>query len=130
VYANSSFYRNRFGNFVIQSEDGDDVLTGNLLPISPKYVVNWGATFTPTTPVNFTVNVKHLSSVQTNTENTFALPRYSVADAAVSWRRGSLRITVSAHNIFDETYYWNGDGETADPGRPRQVLVGVSMLFR
>ena len=80
--------------------------------------------------MTLTVNVKHLSSVQTDTANTFSLPRYSVADAAISWRRGPLRITVSGHNIFDEKYYWNGDGETADPGRPRQVLVGVSMVFR
>jgi iron complex outermembrane recepter protein len=130
VYANSSFYRNRFGNFVIQSADGDEVLTGNLLPISPRYVVNWGTTITPVAPVTFTLNVKHLSSVQTNRENTFALPRYSVADAAVAWRRGAMRITLSGHNLFNEKYYWNGDGETADPGRPRQVLVGVSMLFR
>jgi len=130
VYANSSFYRNRFGNFVIQTEDADEVLTGNFLPISPKYVVNWGAAFTPSNPVTLTMNVKHLSSVQTDTANTFSLPRYSVADAAISWRRGPLRITVSGHNIFDEKYYWNGDGETADPGRPRQVLVGVSMVFR
>ena len=84
----------------------------------------------PAPPVTITWNMKHLSSVQTNFENSFLLPRYSVADAAVTWRRGPMRITVSAHNLFNEEYYWNGDGETADPGRPRQVLASVSFLFR
>lgn len=130
VYANASFYRNRFGEFIIESEDGDEVLTGNRLPISPDYVVNWGATFTPAAPIEATLSVKHVGEVQTNRENTFALDPYALVDAAVSWRRGRLRVTLSAHNLFDESYYWNGDGETADPGRPRQVLVTTGFVFR
>jgi outer membrane receptor protein involved in Fe transport len=41
-----------------------------------------------------------------------------------------VRVTLSARNLFDEQYYWNGDGETADPGRPRQILLSTSLLFR
>lgn len=130
VYLNASFYRNRFGDFVIQSEDGDEVLTGNRLPISPDRVVNWGATFMPRPFLNATVNVKHVGDVQTNRENTFALDPYTVVDAAVSWLRGPLRLTLSAHNLLNEDYYWNGDGETADPGRPRQVLITAGVRFR
>ena len=130
MYLNASFYRNRFGDFVIQSEDGDEILTGNRLPISPNHVVNWGARFTPRSFIDATLNVKHVGDVQSNRENTFTLDPYTVVDAAVSWRRGQLRLTLSAHNLLDEEYYWNGDGETADPGRPRQVLLTASVRFR
>ena len=41
AYVNASFYHSRFGDFVIESEDGDEVLTGNGLPIAPDYVINW-----------------------------------------------------------------------------------------
>jgi outer membrane receptor protein involved in Fe transport len=104
AYVNAAFYRNRFGDFVIQSEDGDEVLTGNRLPISPNRVVNWGVRLT--------------------------IDPYTLVDAAVTWRRGPLRTTLSAHNLFNEEYYWNADGFTADPGRPRQVLFTVSVLFK
>jgi outer membrane receptor protein involved in Fe transport len=129
-YANASFYRNRFGDFVVQSENGDEILTGNRLPISPSYVVNWGAKVMPAPIVEATVNVKHLSDVQANNGNTFLLSPYSTVDAAVTWRRSPLRITLSAHNLVNEEYYWNSDGETADPGRPRQVLLTFSVLTK
>jgi outer membrane receptor protein involved in Fe transport len=130
LFFNASFYRNRFGHFVIESDEGDTVLTGNRLPISPDHVVNWGTSFRPASSVNATLTVKHMGNVQTNRDNTFMLDAFDVVDAAVSWQHARLRITLSAHNLFDEEYYWNGDGETADPGRPRQILVTTSFLFR
>ena len=69
--------------------------------------------------------------MQTNRDNTFLLGAFTVVDAAVSWQRGPrVRVTLAAHNLLNEQYYWNGDGETADPGRPRQILVSTSLLFR
>jgi len=125
AYVNASFYNSRFAEFVIQSEDGDEVLTGNKLPIAPDYVVNWGATFRPVPSVDATFNVKSTSAVEANRENTFRIDPYTPVDAAVTWRRGPLRAT--ARNLFNEEYYWNADGETADPGRPRQILFTVSV---
>jgi outer membrane receptor protein involved in Fe transport len=129
VFVNASFYRNRFADFVIQSEDGDDSLTGNRLPISPDYVVNWGATITPVPRIEGTFTVKHVSTVQADNDNTFVVPSYNVADAAVSWKNGPFRVTLSAHNLFNAQYYWNADGETADPARPRQVLVSFAVKY-
>ena len=63
-------------------------------------------------------DVKHVSDVMTDENNTFKLDPYTVVDAAVSWRRGPLRFTLSAHNLFNEEYYFNGSDESADPGRP------------
>jgi hypothetical protein len=99
---NASFYRNRFGTFVIQSADGDEVLTGNRLPISPDAVVNWGVTCRPVPSVEATLNVKHVGDVETNRENSFALDPYSLVDGAVTWQRGPLRVTLSAHNFFQQ----------------------------
>ena len=62
--------------------------------------------------------------------NTFGLDRYTLVDAAVSWRRGPLRLTLSAHNLLNEEYYYNGSDESADPGRPRQVLLTTAVSFR
>jgi iron complex outermembrane receptor protein len=131
VYMNASIYRNRFGRFVVEEDEGDTVLTGNRLPISPDHVVNWGGNVTVRNLVHASVDIKHVGGVQTNRDNTFALGAFTVVDAAVSWQRGPrVRVTLSAHNLFDEPYYWNGDGETADPGRPRQILLSTSLLFR
>ena len=130
TYLNASFYRNRFGAFVIESEDGDQALTGNRLPISPDSVVNWGLTVTPVPAVDATVSVKYMGDVQADRANTFTIDPYTLVDAAVTWRRGPVRFTLSAHNLFDKQYYWNSDGETADPGRPRQILFKTSVTLK
>jgi iron complex outermembrane receptor protein len=130
AYVNASFYRNRFGDFVIESEDGDEDLTGNRLPMSPDYVVNWGGSYRPVSAVDIRADVKHQGGVQADRENTFTLEPFAIVDAAVSWTRGPLRVTLSGHNLLDEEYYWNSDGDTADPGRPRQVLLSTAVVFR
>ena len=98
--------------------------------MSPDYLVNWGLSVAPDAAVNANVGVKHVSDMQGNDDNSFGLDGYTVVDAAVSWRRGPLRITLSAHNLLNEEYYWNGDGESADPASPRQVLLTTSVRFR
>jgi outer membrane receptor protein involved in Fe transport len=130
AYVNASFYRSKFGDFVIQSEDGDEVLTGNRVPIAPNYVVNWGLTARPVPSIEAVLNVKHIGDMAANNDNSFIIDPANLVDAAVTWRRGPLRVTLSAHNLFNEEYYWNADGDVADPGRPRQVLVTVSVLAK
>jgi len=105
-------------------------LTGNRLPVSPGYVLNWGAAFNPAPSIALNLDVKHLDSVQANRENSFLIDAYTLVDAAGSWQRQRVRITLSAHNLFNKQYYWNSDGETADPGRPRQVILSTSIRLR
>jgi outer membrane receptor protein involved in Fe transport len=66
----------------------------------------------------------------TDRDNTFFLPSYSLVDLAGTWRRGPLRVTLSAYNLFNKEYYWSGGSETVDPGNPRRVLVTTSVLFK
>ena len=133
LYANAALYRNRFGDFVIESAGGDTVLTGNRLPIAPDRIINGGVIITPAAAVNIRLDVKHVGDVMVDRGNTFMLDPYTLLDAAVSWYLGPTRITLSAHNLLNEEYYWNGDtsrAESPDPGAPRQVLLTTSFSFR
>jgi iron complex outermembrane receptor protein len=132
-YVNGAFYRNRFGDFVIESAGGNTVLTGNRLPIAPDRIINGGVVITPSPAVNLRLDVKHVGDVMVDQGNTFELDPYTLVDASISWYRGPTRITLSAHNLLNEEYYWNGDtsrAESADPGAPRQVLLTTSFSFR
>jgi iron complex outermembrane receptor protein len=132
TYVNAGFYHHRYGDFTIESDDGDTVLDGNRLEMSPDYIISWGAVARPARPVTVTFDVKHVGGVMVDETNTFELDKYTLVDASVSWQVRALRITLSAHNLFDEEYYWNGgsDAESADPARPRQVLVTTALRFR
>ena len=133
LYANAALYRNRFGDFVIEQASGDTVLTGNRLPIAPDRIINGGVVITPADAVNVRFDVKHVGDMMIDRGNTFMLDPYTLLDAAVSWYLGPTRITLSAHNLLNEEYYWNGDtsrAESADPGAPRQVLLTTSFSFR
>ena len=115
---------------MIESAGGNTELTGNRVRMSPDRIVNWGVNVTPVPVIDLTLDVKHMGDVVGNEDNSFLLDSYTLVDAAVSWQRGPLRLTLSAHNLFNAEYYWNGDGESADPGAPRQVLVSTSVRFR
>ena len=69
------------------------------------------------------------TTVALGTGAPFIVPAYTLFDVSGSWRRGPLRVTLSAKNLFDEEYYWSGGSETLDPGAP-QVLVTTSFLFK
>ena len=133
VWANAAFYRNTFGDFVIEQAGSVTDLTGNRLNMSPEYLANWGVLYSPTPVVDLTLDVKHVSDVFVDIHNDFLFAPYTLVGAAVSWQAGPARFTVSGTNLFDEEYYWGGStssAQTADPGRPRQILVTTSFTFR
>jgi iron complex outermembrane receptor protein len=130
TYLNASFYRNRYGQFVIESGSGNTVLTGNRLVLAPDHIVNWGVNLVPVPFIDLTLDVKHVGAVFGNDDNSFLIDGYTLVDAAASWRRGPLRVTLSARNLFDTEYYFDGNSESADPGPPRQVLLSTSIRFR
>jgi len=127
AYANAAFYRNRYGDFVIQTSGGDRILTGNRLVLSPDYIVNWGMSVQPVSAVNVTFDVKHVSSTFGNESNTAKIDGYALFDVAATWQRGPLRVTLSGRNLFNEDYYFDVGSETADPGPPRQVLLSTTV---
>jgi iron complex outermembrane receptor protein len=130
TYMNASFYRNRFGDFVIESAGGNTVLTGNRLVLAPDTIVNWGLNVRPMPEVDLTLDVKHVGETVGDDSNTFFIDAYTLVDAAATWRRGPFRLTLSARNLFDAEYYFDGNSESADPGPPRQVLLSTTIRIR
>ena len=130
TYVNASFYRNRFGEFVIQSAGGNTVLTGNHLVLAPDYVVNWGANVAPIPSIDLTLDVKHIGPTFGDDDNTTEIDGYMLVDVGATWRRGPLRVTLSGRNIFSEEYYFDANSESADPGPPRQILLSTTVRLR
>ena len=132
VFGNAAFYRNKFADFVVETENNVTNLTGNRLNLSPEYIVNWGVLYSPMLQVDLTLDVKHVGDTFVDIGNQFLLDPYTIVDAAVAWSVGPARFTLSATNLFDEEYYWGGGSssvEVADPGRPRQILLRTSFEF-
>ncbi|HEX7938674.1 MAG TPA: TonB-dependent receptor, partial [Gemmatimonadaceae bacterium] len=127
---NAALYRNRYGTFVIQTDEGDTVLTGNRLILSPSYVVNWGLNVTPRPAVNVLFDVKHVSSTFGDDSNEAKIDGYTLVDAAATWTRGPLRITLSGRNLFNQAFYFDASNESADPGPSRQVLLSTTVRLR
>jgi iron complex outermembrane receptor protein len=130
AYVNGSFYRNRYGDFVIQSAGGNRVLTGNRLILAPDYIVNWGMSLRPIPAVNVTVDVKHVGSTFGNDSNTAKIDGYTLLDVGATWQRGPLRITLSARNLLNQDFYFDAGTESADPGPPRQVLLSTTIRIK
>lgn len=130
TYLNASFYRNRFGPFVIQTARGETALTGNRLVLAPDHIVNWGLNVQPIPVIDLTLDVKRVGDTFGDDTNTFRLDPYTLVDAAATWRRGDVRVTLSARNLFNAEYYFDGNSESADPGPTRQVLLSTTIRLR
>ncbi len=130
AYANGAFYRNRYGEFVIQSSSGNRTLTDNRLVLSPDYIVNWGFSVLPVPSVNLTFDVKHVSSTFGDDSNTAKIDGYTLFDVGATWQRGRLRITLSGRNLLSQEYYFDVGSESADPGPPRQLLLSTTIRLR
>lgn len=137
-FGNASFYHNRFGDFVVQSEEGDRVLTGEHLPIAPDFIINYGTRFKPRPDMDAIVEVKHVDSTygspcieaSCTSSNTFKIDSYALVDASLSWYWRSFRITLAAHNLLNDEYYGTAGVNSADPGRPRQILLSTAVKFK
>jgi outer membrane receptor protein involved in Fe transport len=92
TYLNASFYRNRFGEFVIESSGGDTVLTGNHLVLAPDYITNWGVNVNPVPSIDLTLDVKRQSVRQRRLVALTPTP----SSTAATWRQGPLQVTLSA----------------------------------
>jgi outer membrane receptor protein involved in Fe transport len=130
TYLNASFYRNRFGQFVIQESEGELNLTGNRLVLAPDTIVNWGMNVRPNRFVDVTIDIKHVGETFGDDDNSYRIDGYTLVDAAATWLRGPVRVTFSGRNLFNTDYYFDGNSESADPGRPRQVLLSTTVRIR
>jgi outer membrane receptor protein involved in Fe transport len=123
---------------VVQDEGGERVLTGEPLHIAPDYIINWGGRFKPRTDMDAIVEVKHVDTTygepcvesSCTAANTIRLDGYTIVDASLSWFWKAFRVTLAAHNLLDSEYYSNAGKASADPGRPRQILLSTSVRVK
>ena len=132
VYGNVAFYRNRFGEFVIENEFAPDVvLTGNRLPAVPDKVFNLGGSYQYTDELGFTLGLKYVGDRFSDQNNTLLLDAYPLVDASVSWSSEPVRFTLSGHNVLDERYFTSGgsNADSVNPAAPRQLVFIVSYVY-
>jgi outer membrane receptor protein involved in Fe transport len=132
IFGNAAFYKHRFGEFVIQhrTDPSRDVhLTGNWLPFSPERVLNAGVDWTHDSGLGLNLNVKNMGQRYVDQTNIIQLDPTTLVDAAVSWRRDRLRLTLAAQNLLNQEYITSGSISSAssvDPAAPRQIrLIGA-----
>ena len=132
VYGNVAFYRNRFGEFVIEDPTAADVvLTGNRLPAVPDKIFNLGGSYQHTDDLGFTLGFKYVGDRFSDQNNLLLLDSYPLVDASVSWSSEPVRFTLSGHNVLDERYFTSGgsNADSVNPAEPRQLVFIVSYVY-
>ena len=124
-YGNLAFYKNRFGEFVIQGSGPDVVLTGNRLPAVPDRIFNLGGSYQHTDRLGFTLSTKYVSDRFSDQNNALLLDSYILSDASISWSSEPVRFTLSAHNWNNEQYFTSGgsNADSVNPAAPRQLVL-------
>ena len=133
VYGNVAFYRNRFGEFVIEDPTAADVvLTGNRLPAVPDKIFNLGGSYQHTDDLGFTLGFKYVGDRFSDQNNLLLLDSYPLVDASVSWSSEPVRFTLSGHNVLDERYFTSGgsNADSVNPAAPRQLVFIVSYVYK
>ncbi|MCF2487545.1 TonB-dependent siderophore receptor [Dyadobacter sp. CY347] len=68
----------------------------------------------------------YMDETFTNSSNSFALPAYTVIDAALGYRVGRIGIRLNVNNLFNEKYFANAIfANQFSPGATRNLLVSV-----
>ena len=132
LQGNVAFYRNRFGEFVIEDEFAPDVvLTGNRLPAVPDKIFNLGGSYQHTDDLGFTLGFKYVGDRFSDQNNALLLDSYPLLDASVSWLSEPVRFTLSGHNLLDERYFTSGgsNADSVNPAAPRQLVFIVSYVY-
>lgn len=79
--------------------------------------------------------MRYVGTRQGDASNSFALPRYQVADAFVAWQGklgyNKLDVQLNVKNLFDKTYYSSSSGSALQVkiGDPREISVQTRLSF-
>jgi iron complex outermembrane receptor protein len=74
--------------------------------------------------------VRYVGDRAGDLDNSFALPDYTVFDAAVFYRYGPLNVQVNLKNFTDEVYFTSRSRTFVEPGEPLTVLGRVTWRFQ
>jgi iron complex outermembrane receptor protein len=133
LHGNVAFYKNRFGDFVIEEEgEADIVLTGNRLPTVPDKIFNLGGIYQYDDQWGFTAGFKYVGDRFSDQNNILRLGSYTLVDASASWSMEPVRFTVSGHNLLNKTYFTSGgsNADSVNPAAPRQLVFIASYVYQ
>jgi outer membrane receptor protein involved in Fe transport len=78
---------------------------------------------------NYLETVQVTATKSAQSVGDVAAPTATVSRGTIE-RRGDLRVTLSARNLFNAEYSFDGNSESADPGPTRQVLLSTTIRLR
>ena len=121
-----------FVNDAFVSKDNDSTLVDEKFINAP----NQGATLWTTYEIQkgiakglgFGAGIFFVGDREVELPNTFVLPSYIRADAAIFYRRANWRIQMNFKNLFDKTYY-EYQGVGVQVGEPFTTLGSISAQF-
>ena len=127
AYVNASFYRNRFGDFVIEIRGRRRGVhrqsSADLARLRRQLGRDVHAGAVGGRDVRRQEYGRRGDGPREYVHDRSLHPGRCRGDVA-SW---ATAYDARGHNLFDEADYWNADGFTADPGRPRQVSFTISV---
>ncbi|WP_225865868.1 TonB-dependent receptor [Dyadobacter aurulentus] len=112
--------------------DGSEVnpAAGNKTAFAPENMVNVWLNYEVQQSIlkGFSVGagVNYMDETFTNSANIYALPAYTVVDAAVGYRVGRTALRLNVNNLFNEKYFANAIfANQFSPGATRNFLVSL-----
>ncbi|MXN93009.1 TonB-dependent siderophore receptor [Flavobacterium sp. Sd200] len=116
---------------ITESDDPDEI--GSLLPNAPKLQTGIWAKYNFTIPalsgVGIGAGVNHTG--ERNTQSAILkLPEYTLANVALYYTVGKLKLSFNLNNVFNKTHWVGGyDYVRLFPGTPRNYMLGMSYNF-
>jgi iron complex outermembrane recepter protein len=117
------------------TEDGGSALEGNRLRNVPDYTASLWTSYEiqsgDLAGLGFGAGLFYVGNRAGDAANTFELPDYIRADAAVYYQRDNWRLALNIKNLFDTEYFEsvNFGRVSIEPGAPRTVVGTVSVEF-
>ncbi len=109
------------------------IAPGNLLPNIPLHSgrvwTNYRFAQGPLTGFGFGGGVLYQDRRAGNAQNTFELPSFTRADAAVSYEAQRWGASLNVKNLFDEYYLESAITNSALPGAPRSLIASLSFRY-
>jgi iron complex outermembrane receptor protein len=111
----------------------NSIAVGNRLPNTPLHSgrvwTNYRFARGPLSGFGFGGGVLRQASRAGDARNTFALPGFTRADAAVSYETRSWGVSINLKNLFDTEYLEAAISNSALPAAPRSVLASLSFRY-
>ncbi|WP_414586470.1 TonB-dependent siderophore receptor [Scytonema sp. PCC 10023] len=115
------------------TKDTNPDIVGDRLPGVPYHSASFWTTYELQSGslqgLGFGLGLTYAQDAEVILPNTFKIPSYLKADAALFYRQDNFRFGLNLKNLFSTRYYDVDNGFTLIPGAPLTVLGTVSINF-